>query len=89
MWHLIPHEWNEEGGWVTGSPSDGDISGLSAEDRSLLLGERHDSEQFEDFKGKVESALREQMKGIMSKVQSVFLTARDQQFKAELELRNG
>ena len=89
-WHMIPSEWNEESGCVTfesgiGAPSDDyDLSELSENDRSLLLGERHDIEEIIDFEDKVKSALREQMKDIMSKMGKNFLIARNQQLNAAI-----
>ncbi len=89
-WHIILHEWDLASRWVTyasgiGVPGDDyDLSVLSADDRSLLLGERHDVEDVQDFEAKVESALREQMNAICKELN--FLEALDRERDEKLEL---
>ena len=86
-WHLMPKEWDRAGEWVTfqsgiGAPMDEfDLSCLSAEDRSLLLGERHGIEEIQNLDGQIESALREQMSSIKSEIKPILFAALDQQYR--------
>jgi hypothetical protein len=78
-WHIIPGQANREQGWVIchsgiGAPGDDyDLSGLSAEARSLLLGERHGNEEIQDFERRVEAGLEQQIRVITGEVTKRFL----------------
>ncbi len=94
-WHIIPAEWDIQSEWVTlpsgiGAPGDEyDVSALSANDQSLLFGERYDLEEILDFEEKVESALREKMGGIRSEMRTLFLATLDRELNEKLELIDG
>lgn len=80
-WHIIPRQADREQGWVIcysgiGAPGDDyDLCGLSAEDRSLLLGERHGNEEIQDFEQHVEAGLEQQIRVITGEVTKRFLKA--------------
>ncbi len=70
-WHIIPARWDEAEDWIEffsgiGMPSDEiDLSSLSPEDRSILLGERYDDEDVYDLENAVDEALKLEMKEII------------------------
>lgn len=78
-WHIIPDEWDEAGGWVMcgsriGMPGDEiDLSSLSPEDRSLLLGERYEDEDVFDLESAVNDALKIEMKAIARELGALHL----------------
>jgi len=88
LWHLTPDKWDLAQRWATfssgiGAPSDEyDLSQLSADDRSLLMGERHGTDEVIDLEERVSSALREHFNAICREIN--FLDAleseRDEEF---------
>ncbi|GEM_PF-2500331 len=83
--YIMPDEWDTTHGWVTfqsgiGCPGDEiDLSSLSTDARSFLLGERHGVEEVHDFEQNVKSSLRQEMKAIMREMSEMLLSTLDHQ----------
>lgn len=89
-WHVLPDMSNAAEDRVAfssgiGAPGDDyDVSTLSPDDRSILLGERYGNEEILEFEEKVESAIRQQIQSIRSELREVLMTAFDHQFGEDL-----
>lgn len=80
-WHIIPIEWNLSAQSVIcssgiGAPIDSyDLDSLSAEARSILLGERYSIDDIVDFEALVAQALRSEFSSIRREVAEALLIA--------------